>query len=114
MIARNFIAYLLQTPEQKTNAPVETGCGGLVKQAKQGGRTSGSRCVCTSPARRYPAAGRSEDEWFGMQLTVSSFDFCLPAVARCRLEGGPRKASDIRRRKPARKARPAMRKHDVR
>jgi hypothetical protein len=25
-----------------------------------------------------------------MQLTVSSFDFCLPAVARCRLEGEPR------------------------
>jgi hypothetical protein len=30
-------------------------------------------------ASRRSAAGSSEDEWFGMQLTVSSFDFCLPA-----------------------------------
>jgi hypothetical protein len=114
MIARNFIAYLLQTPEQKTNAPVETGCGGLVKQAKQGGRTSGSRCVCTSPARRYPAAGRSEDEWFGMQLTVSSSGFCLLAVARCRLEGGPHMLPDIRLQQAGWKTRQTMLERNVR
>jgi len=50
----------------------------------QTGKTLGDRarsgaCFVHVPADRYPAAGSSRDEWFGMQLTVSSFDFCLPA-----------------------------------
>ncbi|CAG9264839.1 hypothetical protein PUN4_490074 [Paraburkholderia unamae] len=34
---------------------------------------------CARAACRLPAAGRSRDEWFGMQLTVSSFDFHRPS-----------------------------------
>jgi hypothetical protein len=87
MIARNFIAYLLQTPEQKNEWPLMSpGCCGWFKQAKhwaiEHGRAHARRHV---PADRCPAAGRSRGEWFGMQLTVSSFDFCLPA-SRGRLE----------------------------
>src|ERR1700761_4293379 len=81
MIARNFIAYLLQTPEQKNEWPLMSpGCCGWFKQAKhwaiEHGRAHALRHV---PADRFSAAGSSRDEWFGMQLTVSSFDFCLPA-----------------------------------
>jgi len=56
----------------------------------QTGKTLGDRarsgaCVTHVPADRCSSAGSSRDEWFGMQLTVSSFDFCLPA-SRGRLE----------------------------
>src|SRR3981189_2001806 len=68
MIARNFIVYLLQTPEQKTDAPGWTGCGGWSN--RQTGRSNvGQPMRVHGRARRYPAAGRSRDEWFGMQLT---------------------------------------------
>jgi hypothetical protein len=67
------------------------GQGAVVGQTGKTGRSNvGQPMRVHGRARRYPAAGRSRDEWFGMQLTVSSFDFCLPAVARCRLEGEPR------------------------
>jgi hypothetical protein len=52
----------------------------LVQTGKTlGDRASGKRMRVHVPANRRSAAGSSEDEWFGMQLTVSSFDFCLPA-----------------------------------
>jgi hypothetical protein len=100
MIARNFIAFLLQTPEKKRMP--------LYRQGAVVGQTGKTRAVerraadaCAWPAHRNPAAGRSRDEWFWMQLTVSSSGFCLLAVARCRLEGGPHMKLDTACGKPA-------------
>src|SRR6185437_8745139 len=77
MIARNFIAYLLQTPEQKKQMTPDVA---RVLWLVQTGKTLGDRarsgaCARHVPADRYPAARNSRDEWFGMQLYVSSFDF---------------------------------------
>src|SRR6201993_706735 len=57
MIARNFIAYLLQTPEKK-RMPV-VGRGGVVgKKEKTGAVDRRPADACAWPAHRNPAAGR--------------------------------------------------------
>jgi len=86
----------------------------LVKQAKQGRSNVGQPMRVHGPAHRNPAAGRSRDEWFWMQLTVSSSGFCLLAVARCRLEGGPRMLLDTRLQQAGWKTRQTMLKRNVR
>jgi len=48
-----------------------------------------------------------------MQLTVSSSGFCLLAVARCRLEGGPRMLLDTRLQQAGWKTRQTMLKRNV-
>jgi len=48
-----------------------------------------------------------------MQLTVSSSGFCLLAVARCRLEGGPHMKLDTRLQQAGRKTRQTMLKRNV-
>jgi hypothetical protein len=112
MIARNFIAYLLQTPEKKRMP--------LVGQGAVVGQTGKTRAVerraadaCAWPAHRNPAAGRSRDEWIWMQLTVSSSGFCLLAVARCRLEGGPHMKLETRLQQAGWKTRQTMLKRNV-
>jgi hypothetical protein len=48
-----------------------------------------------------------------MQLTVSSSGFCLLAVARCRLEGGPHMELDTRLQQAGWKTRQTMLKRNV-
>src|SRR3981189_1511769 len=51
MIARNFIVYLLQTPEQKTDAPGWTGCGGWSNRQNRAveGRAADARAWAGAP-----------------------------------------------------------------